>query len=156
MAVTVRITAPDHPAVQVLLAQLDNYLSERYPAEANHIDSLEELKKPNVVFVVAWDGSDALGCGAIKFLTDEADYGEIKRVFVAQHVRRKGIADILMQHLEQSARDRGVKVLRLEAGMQQPEAIALYRKLGFTERDVFSGYENANIALSVFMEKRLE
>jgi putative acetyltransferase len=155
MSITVRTTAPDHPAAQVLLAQLDRYLAERYPAEANHIDSLEELKKPNVVFVVAWEGSNALGCGAIKFLRDEVNYGEIKRVFVAQHSRRKGIADILMQHLEQSAIDRGIGVLRLEAGMQQPEAIALYKKLGFTERDVFSGYENANIALSVFMEKRL-
>lgn len=155
MSVSVRITAPDHPAAQVLLTQLDNYLAERYPAEANHIDSLDELKKPNVVFVVAWEGSDALGCGAIKFLRDETDYGEIKRLFVAQQARKKGIAEILMQHLEQSARDRGIKVLRLEAGMQQPEAIALYKKLGFTECDVFSGYENANIALSVFMEKRL-
>lgn len=150
-----RTTAPDHPAAQVLLAQLDSYLAERYPAETNHIDSLEDLKKPNVVFIVAWEGGNALGCGAIKFLRDGVDYGEIKRVFVAQQERGKGISGILMQHLEQSARERGIKVLRLEAGMQQPEAIALYRKLGFTERDVYSGYENANIALSVFMEKRL-
>ncbi len=155
MSIELRTTAPDHPAVKVLLTQLDSYLAERYPAEANHIDSLEELKKPNVFFVAAWEEGNALGCGAIKFLRDEVDYGEIKRVFVTEHARGKGIADALMQCLEQAARERGVNMLRLEAGRQQPEAIALYEKLGFTERDVFSGYEDANIELSVFMEKRL-
>ena len=155
MPVEVCVSAPDHPAIQALLEQLNTYLAERYPAEANHIDSPEELKKPNVVFIAAWSGDTALGCGAIKFLKDDVDYGEIKRLFVADHARGKGIADKLMGCLEQTAANRGVKVLRLEAGMAQPEAISLYRKLGFIERDVFTGYEDENIELSVFMEKQL-
>ena len=156
MSVEVRVSAPDHPAVKGLLEQLNTYLSERYPADANHIDSPEELKKPNVVFIAAWSGNSALGCGAVKFLKDDVDYGEIKRLFVADYARGKGVADKLMEYLERAAADRGVNVLRLEAGMEQPEAIALYRKLGFVERDVFAGYEDENIELSVFMEKQLQ
>ena len=156
MSVSVRVTSPDHPAVRELLDQLDTYLRQRYPAEANHIDPPDVLKKPNVVFVAAWSGETALGCGAIKFLDDDVNYGEIKRLFVADHARGRGIANKLMRHLEQTALDRGVQVLRLEAGMEQPEAISLYRKLGFIERDAFAGYENENIELSVFMEKYLQ
>lgn len=155
MSVSVRVTAPDNPAVQILLEQLNQYLAVRYPAEANHIDSLEELEKPNVVFVSAWEHEDVLGCGAIKFLTDEIQYGEIKRLYVADYARGRGISEMMMKHLERAAIERDVSVLRLEAGKQQPEAIALYRKLGYLERGAFAGYENENIELSVFMEKRL-
>jgi putative acetyltransferase len=155
MSVSVRVTSPDNPAVQVLLEQLNQYLAVRYPAENNHIDSLEELEKPNVVFVSAWEHGDALGCGAIKFLKDEIQYGEIKRLYVVEHARGRGISEMMMKHLEQAAIDRDISVLRLEAGKQQPEAFALYRKLGYLERDAFAGYKNENIELSVFMEKQL-
>ena len=42
-------------------------------------------------------------------------------------------------------------LLRLETGVLQPEALGLYRKLGYRERGPFGAY--AADPLSVFMEK---
>ena len=58
-----------------------------------------------------------------------------------------------MQHLENHLVGLGVRVARLEAGPKQPEALGLYRKLGYTERGPFGPY--ADDPLSVFMEKTL-
>ena len=47
----------------------------------------------------------------------------------------------------------GVRVIRLETGINQPAAIGLYRRFGFTERRAFGAYRED--PLSVFMEKHL-
>jgi putative acetyltransferase len=44
-------------------------------------------------------------------------------------------------------------LLRLETGVRQPEALGLYRKLGYRERGPFGAYKPD--PLSVFMEKRV-
>jgi len=58
-----------------------------------------------------------------------------------------------MDFLEQHLYDAGVPVARLETGVKQPEALALYRKLGYAERGPFGAY--GEDPLSVFMEKCL-
>ena len=47
----------------------------------------------------------------------------------------------------------GVTLARLETGIRQPEALGLYRRLGYLERGRFGAY--LEDPLSVFMEKRL-
>ncbi len=74
-------------------------------------------------------------------------------MFVAEQQRGKRLATALMQHLEDYLMSNGVKVVRLEAGPMQPEALKLYRKLGYTERSPFGPY--ITDPLSVFMEKVL-
>ena len=58
-----------------------------------------------------------------------------------------------MEALEREAAQRGVTLMQLETGIKQPEAIALYRKLGYAERGPFGNYKSD--PLSLFMEKRL-
>jgi putative acetyltransferase len=48
---------------------------------------------------------------------------------------------------------RGCRVLRLETGPYQPDAIGLYERCGFARRGPFGAY--ADDPLSVFMEKTL-
>ena len=57
--------------------------------------------------------------------------------------------------LEQEARRAGVLVVRLETGIYQPEAIGLYRKLGYEVRNSFGDYPTDD-PMSVFMEKSLD
>jgi putative acetyltransferase len=57
-----------------------------------------------------------------------------------------------MDYLEARLREQGIELLRLETGIHQPEAIGLYRKLGYRERGPFGAYRVD--PLSVFMEKR--
>ena len=57
-----------------------------------------------------------------------------------------------MQRLEQEARARGYDRLRLDIGDRQPEAMALYRRLGYSEIPDYNGNRYA----SHWLEKRLE
>ena len=86
-------------------------------------------------------------------MDDDSDYAEIKRVFVLDRFRGKGLSKQLMLYLESELKSRGVRLIRLETGVRQPEALGLYRKLGYVERDPFGAYRPD--PLSVFMEKRL-
>jgi putative acetyltransferase len=59
----------------------------------------------------------------------------------------------LLQFLEQQARQRGFTVLRLESGIHQPEALALYGRSGYAACGPFGSYHPD--PLSVFLEKWL-
>ena len=58
-----------------------------------------------------------------------------------------------MAALEDVARQDGYGIVRLETGLASPDALALYRKLGYREISPFGVYvDNGS---SVFMEKPL-
>jgi putative acetyltransferase len=59
-----------------------------------------------------------------------------------------------MEKLESHLKTNGIALARLETGISQPEALGLYRRLGYVEREPFGAY--AADPLSVFMEKRLD
>jgi putative acetyltransferase len=134
-----------------LVAELDAYQLSIYPAESNHLDAVVELDQQNVFFVGAYNGNELIGIGAIKYLNDDQPYAEIKRVYVRESGRGQGLSKRIMGQLEKDAIDRNVKVIRLETGIHQPEAIGLYEKFGYYKRDSFGEY--LDDPLSVFMEK---
>jgi putative acetyltransferase len=136
-----------------LLAQSDTYMTALYPAASNHLESIEALSQPGVYFIGAYEGDDLAGCGAVKFMHDDSDYGEIKRVFVPAMYRGKGYSKLIMKELEVQLTQAGIATVRLETGIHQPAALALYRGLGYRERGPFGNYRPD--PLSVFMEKLL-
>ena len=76
--------------------------------------------------VVAYDGDQAVGCGAVKEYSPETM--EVKRMFVPPQHRGKGIASIVLKELENWCKELGYKKCVLETGKKQPEAIELYKK----------------------------
>jgi len=100
-------------------------------------------------FVARLDG-EAVGCGALRIAHG---YGELKRMYVAPAARGHRIGRRILDRIEAAARAEGLACLRLETGIYQPEALALYRSAGYAERDAFGAY--APDPLSVFMEKIL-
>lgn len=141
---------PDSPDVMRLIAQLDEYATSLYPSESNHLLSIDGLLAPEVTFLVARSGPAAVGCGA---LVDSGSFGELKRFFVLPDLRGRGIGKRILKELEAIALEKGLALLRLETGVSQPEAVALYRRAGFTEIAAFAPY--APDPLSLFFEKRL-
>ena len=142
---------PREHAVRVLIDELDAYQQMLYPAESNHLLDIETLALPQMCFFsVAVDG-DVLGCGGIWL---HEDYVEIKRVYVSPKARGLGLARKIMARLEDEARAAGMKLARLETGIHQPEALGLYRALGYVDYGAFADYPE-NDPFSVFMEKRL-
>lgn len=143
---------PGHAEAQRLMALSEAYMSALYPSESNHFEPADGLRPPLGSFFGLWRGERLVGCGGVKHF--EADgYGEIKRVFVLDSERGRGLARRLMARLEAELVERGLALARLETGIHQPEALALYRRLGYVERGPFGGY--AIDPLSVFMEKAL-
>jgi putative acetyltransferase len=128
----------------------DDYATSLYPAESNHMLDVETLLRPQMNFFgVSVDGA-VKGCGG--FWAHE-DYVEIKRVWIDPSARGLGLSRKLMTVLEDEARVLGFKFARLETGISQPEALGLYRALGYADRAPFGDYKLD--PLSVFMEKKL-
>ena len=145
----IAIEPANQPEVLALIEQLDAYQKPLYPEESHHGIDVAALSQPNVVFAVARDPSgQAVGCGDIVI---ESAYGELKRMFTQPSHRGRGIARSLVQWLEAQAQARGCHLFMLETGCLQPEAIALYERLGYSRRGPFGPYtEDPN---SVFMHK---
>jgi putative acetyltransferase len=148
-AVAIAQEPPDQPDVHALLRQSDTYFASPYPAASNHLVDIAALSEPNVRFVVARRDGDAVGCGALVLGADGE--AELKRMFVAPEARGLKLGSRILDALEAAATAEGVRVLRLETGMRQPEALALYRRRGYTERGPFGAY--ARDPLSTFFEK---
>lgn len=145
---------PYCPAATELLSLSDSYMAGLYPAESNHMESADSLAGDNVVFLGLHRAGQVVACGAVKIVEDGIGYGEIKRVFVPEQQRGRGYSKAIMRHLEAELTARRIAVVRLEAGISQPEALGLYRSLGYLARGPFGSYQPD--PLSVFMEKRLD
>lgn len=144
---------PTSPDARRLIALSDAYMTALYPPESNHFEKPEALAQPHVRFLGIHVDGQLVACGGVKLLDDDGRYGEIKRVFVLPAQRGKGLARMIMAALEDGLRRDGYPLARLETGVAQPEALGLYRALGYVERTPFGAYRPD--PLSVFMEKRL-
>jgi putative acetyltransferase len=142
---------PDLPEIRALLATSDAYMAELYPAESNHLLDVASLQQSNVQFLVARLDGAAVGCGAV--VKSSGNWAELKRMFVSPAARGQKLGRQLLQQLEALACASGASLLRLETGIKQPEALALYRRAGFVEIEPFASY--LPDPLSLFMEKEL-
>ena len=104
-----------------------------------------------MTFLVARDGTEAVGCGAV--LRDARGWGEVKRMYVRSQFRGLGFGKLMLNHLAEYALQQGVEVLRLETGIYQLEAIGLYERFGFQRIPPFGAYKED--PLSIFFEKRI-
>jgi len=110
----------------------------------------EELSPPHGGFVVLWEDGRPLAGGGVKRLDDRAC--EIKRMYVVPEARGRGAGRLLLEALEDLARDLGYSVARLDTGPQQPAAQRMYERAGY----VPVGNYNANPYASFWGEKALE
>ena len=154
-----------------LLALSDEYMASLYPAESNHLVSSESLRTGDATFIGAFVATDStpgpmtlgnsgevgdpnahecVGCVAARFYRDQA-YAEIKRLYVAEAHRGGGLARQLMAAIEGDIVAQGIQCARLEMGIYQPEADALYRSLGYRDIPPFGDY--LPDPLSQFLEK---
>ncbi len=145
---------PDVAEVRALIAASDAFYDGLYPAESTHLESSADLKRPDVLFIGCRLDGKLVATGAAKIMQDDGTYAEIKRVFVLEQYRGRGLSRKIMQFLETELERRGIRLFRLETGIKQPEALGLYRKLGYRERTPFGSYRPD--PLSVFMEKYSE
>lgn len=150
-ALTIRPESPDQPDVLPMIEALDAQMTALYPPESNHLLDIAALSDRAVTFLVVRDGDEAIGCGAL--LRDPRGWGEVKRMVVRSDRRGRGIGKRVLAELEVIAGAAGLPLLRLETGIHNDDALALYRAAGFVECAPFGDYKPD--PLSVFMEKRV-
>ena len=149
----IRKITEEREDVQHLLNESDLYMQALYPDESNHMESVSALLADNTDLIGVFQEDSLVGIGAVKRLFSDEKYGEIKRVFVAEEQRGKGLSKVIMSHLHQLLIQEGILSAKLETGISQPEAIGLYQSLGYQECGPFGGYQAD--PYSVFMEKNL-
>jgi len=144
-------TNSENPDFIDLVKLLDKELQKRdgdehsFYAQYNKIDKIKNV-------VVAYYNDVAVGCGAIKEHTN--DTMEVKRMFVKDEYRSKGIATKVLIELEKWTKELGFSKCILETGLKQPEAIYLYKKNNYKVIPNYGQY--AGVDNSVCMEKMLE
>ena len=160
-----------------LMVLSDQYMASLYPAESNHLVSSKSLRTGDAVFLGAFISStmllgtetpdqpaktnelrpgsevrECIACVATRFYR-EAGYAEIKRLYVQEAYRGSGLSRTLMSAIEAEILAEGIDCARLEMGIHQPEADALYRSLGYRDIQPFGDY--LLDPLSQFLEKAL-
>lgn len=146
-SVEIRRAPFDHPDAVPLLEQVQQEYVVRYGTpDATPVDPAE-FAPPRGVFLVAYVAGAAMACGGWR-AHDGSDpefrHGdvEIKRMYVAEQARGRGLARAVLADLEHRAAGAGYRRMVLETGLQQPEAITLYRSSGYTEIEKFGVYRD--------------
>src|SRR5262245_38309258 len=129
---------PDTPDAIALITELEATLEPLYLTESRHGLSVERLIAEAVPFFVLRADGVAAGCGGVKLFGTA--YGEVKRMYVRPAFRGRGFAKLMLNHLSDYAWAQGIRLLRLETGIHQHEAIGLYEWAGFYRIAPFGDY----------------
>ena len=101
-----------------------------------------DFSPPGGAFLVVYEDGKPVAGGGVK--RDEDGVAEIKRMYVAPGVRRRGLGRRLLDALEEEARSLGYARIRLDTGARQPEARAMYERAGYHAVDDYNGNPQAS------------
>jgi len=130
-------TNSDNADFKYLVRMLDQTLNGYYRDSQRTYDKFNVLPLLDTV-LIAKIGSEPIGCGC--FRPFDGNTVEIKRMFVRNEHRGMGIATSILLELERWAGELGYKKSILETGVQQLEAIRLYKKNGYFRTENFGPY----------------
>ncbi|MEV4568990.1 GNAT family N-acetyltransferase [Nonomuraea sp. NPDC049419] len=132
----VTISADHDPAIQRLVRALDADLAARYPDDPTITAA---RLGPAARFLLAELDGHPVGCCAIQ---PTAGGAELKRMYVTPQARGRGVARRLLAEAEDLATALGHRRIRLETGIHQPEAIALYTRTGYMPVPAYPPYQH--------------
>jgi ribosomal protein S18 acetylase RimI-like enzyme len=135
-----RATPADLPTVSALAGRIwrAHYPSIIAPAQIEYmlqwmysLPQLEQDVQRGVVYELLYDGDHAIGfCGY------EEVEGELKlhKLYVEVTEHGRGLGTLLLKHVEDEARRRGLQTLVLGVNKRNAKAIRAYERNGFTVR----------------------
>jgi GNAT superfamily N-acetyltransferase len=143
---------PADPPASELLAEMRLELNDVYETFSrldNPPLAADELRPPGGVYLVGFEGDQAVAGGGLRRLSDEV--AEIKRMYVRPPARSRGVARALLSALEDTAVSLGYRAARLDTGPRQVHGLALYRSAGYVDVEPY----NENPFACFWGEKRL-
>jgi putative acetyltransferase len=149
--IAVAVEPPRQDAVAALLRHADAVAAMLYPGAFRRPIDPGTLAVPGTHLLVARVDGVAAGCCAL--LEQDEGCAELKRMIVPEDFRRQGIGEALLRATEAEARRLGIATLRLEVGIRNEAAHAMYRRAGFMPCEPFPPHVASPI--SRFLAKRL-
>jgi putative acetyltransferase len=128
------------PEIAAFLTEHVRQMHEITPIESAYALDLDGLRRPDITFWTAVDGTTVVGCAALKQL--DPTHAELKSMRTAPARTRTGVASRLLEHVIGAARQRGYRRISLETGTDEffMPARRLYEKFGFDYCDPFGDY----------------
>ena len=99
-------------------------------------EELGTLDSKYFAVLLAWDGDEAVGCGALREIGQGR--AEMKRVYLRPEARGLKAGRALVSALIERAREQGCHTLLLDTLPSMQSAIAMYQSLGFEQIDSYS------------------
>jgi N-acetylglutamate synthase-like GNAT family acetyltransferase len=109
----------------------------------------EKYKEPDGSFLIAKENGSVIGCVGIKKL--EEYICEMKRLFVKDNYKGKGIGKKLIDEIIEDAKMKNYKIMRLDTAKTM-KAMSIYYKIGFYDIEPYYSNPYDNI---VYLEKKL-
>ncbi|MFI6371262.1 GNAT family N-acetyltransferase [Streptomyces sp. NPDC050546] len=139
----------DHPDATKLNDQVQAEYAVRYGDDGDAtVMAASDFVPPNGIYLIAYDAYDspvASGGWRSQDANDEGNLdgdAELKRMYVVEQLRGRGLARRILAALEEDARAAGRTRMVLETGTKQPEAIALYTSSGYEPCGKFGYYRH--------------
>lgn len=137
-------TSWDHPDAHRLRAAANRYYVTIYGAPDKTPVHSSEFVAPTGGFVVGYLDDEPVGTAGWRFspatVAGAQRPAEIKRMFVVEAVRGRGLARRLLRAIEGKAASAGADWMILETGRPQVAAVSLYRACGYTDIPAFGHY----------------
>ena len=131
----------DDPKVKDLLIRHFKELRSVSPEGSAHVLDIPGLKVSSIKFWSVWEKDTLLGCGALKFLSE--NHGEFKSIRIVDDFRKKGYGFKIINHLIEEAKKLNIEKLSLETGSGNffLPARKLFQKVGFKICTPFAHYK---------------
>jgi ribosomal protein S18 acetylase RimI-like enzyme len=142
--VTITVTAAaiaDADDLTDLMEELDTFYgappTDPREQRISHIRELLIAGHPSPTVLLARDGDEVLGMASYSFLWPAAGVTRslfLKELYVREHVRRRGIGRLLMDHLRRIAAENGCSRVEWTTDTTNQAAQDFYQAQGFTIR----------------------
>lgn len=147
-----RTTGTDKDFIE-LIKLLDEELWKRYPKTQQNYEGGNILPE-DVYTVLVYLEENAIGCGCLRNFENDPEKIELKRMFVKEKYRGKRVGRVIVEELEKWALELNKKTILLETGVNQPEAVYLYERMGYQWIDNYGEY--IGMDESICMKKNIE
>ena len=144
----------EHPDVATLEAAAQRFYVQIYGGPDDTPYATADFSPPHGAFFVGYLNGEAVAMGGWRFRTPGVPRvarrpAEIRRMFVREGVRGRGLGRLVLAALETSAAAAGADWLLLETGQPQVAAIGLYRSSGYVDVERFGYYAASETALNL-------
>jgi ribosomal protein S18 acetylase RimI-like enzyme len=154
----------DYEAFAVLVSEYIGWCRTRYLHDVRFVEQVfghqqldQELRQlattygpPQGTTLLARCDDQIVAGGAFRRLPDGSC--EMKRLYVSERFKGRGIGRRLADALINAARSDGFRLMRLDTGSLMTEAIDMYRKVGFRDCGPHCDYPETLLPYLVFME----